>query len=82
VCSDKALLKAALIDYFHDAEWEGNVNEDIFTTIRGLSQGSQDVIKYSPKVLKILQRKPKGLQSYEKILIGYYGDGLDKLTPE
>jgi len=76
VCSDETLLKAALIDHFHDAEWEGQADEDTLTTMSALCQGSQDVFKYSRKVLKLLQRKPKGLQSYDRILIGYYLDGL------
>lgn len=76
VCNDEELLKAALIDHFHDAEWEDQADEDILTTMSALSQGSQDVFKYSRKVLKLLQRKPKGLQSYDRILIGYYLDGL------
>jgi len=81
VCSDEALLKAALIDHFHDAEWEGQADEDILTAMSTLCQGSQDVFKYSRKVLKLLQWKPKGLQSYDRILIGYYLDGLTSRRP-
>ncbi|RPA94224.1 hypothetical protein L873DRAFT_1466926 [Choiromyces venosus 120613-1] len=73
---DEELLKEALVDQFHDAEREDQADEDILTTMSTLRQGNQDVFKYSRKVLKLLQRKPSGLQHYDRILIGYYLDGL------
>ena len=76
VSNDEEQLKAALIDHFHDAKQEGQADEDIVTAMSTLSQGKQDVFKYSRKVLKLLRRKPSGLQALDNILIGYYTDGL------
>ena len=76
VSSNEGQLKAALIDHFHDAEQEGQADENIVTAMSTLSQGKQDVFEYSRKVLKLLRRKPSGLQALDNILIGYYTDGL------
>ncbi|KAG0124389.1 hypothetical protein HOY82DRAFT_617744 [Tuber indicum] len=73
---DEELLRKALTDRFHDAEREDQVDEDILTRMSTLSQGEQDVFKYSHKVLKMLQRKSSRMDHYDRILIGYYLDGL------
>ena len=73
---DEELLRQALISQFHDAEREEHLDEDILSSMSTLRQGSQDVFKYSGKVLKLLQRQPSGSRHYDRILVGYYLDGL------
>jgi len=41
-----------------------------------LWQGDRNVFSYSRRVLKLLNRKPSGLEPYDKILVGYYINGL------
>lgn len=70
------LLRQALIKQFHDTEREEHLDEDVLSSMSTLRQGSQDVFQYSRSVLKLLQRKPNGSRHYDRVLVGYYLDGL------
>jgi len=73
--NEEALTKA-LIEQFEDGEMDKWEQDDILTTMSVLQQGNHDVFTYSCRVLKLLRRQPSGVQHYNKILIGYYIDGL------
>ncbi|KAG0644461.1 hypothetical protein HOY80DRAFT_1133074 [Tuber brumale] len=75
---DEERLRGAMIDRFHDAEREDQADEDILTTMSTLQQGNRDVFRYTCKVLKLLQWKLSGPRHYDRILIGYYLDGLTR----
>ena len=59
-------LKDALIEQFHDGELDDLAKVDILSTIREFQQGDRDVFWYSRKVLRLLRRKPAGLQHRER----------------
>ncbi|KAG0134930.1 hypothetical protein HOY82DRAFT_601806 [Tuber indicum] len=74
---DEDVLKDKLIEQFDNAEMDGQVQEDILSTMSTIRQGAGDVFSYSQKDLKLLQKRPEGLRQYHKILIRYYIDGLE-----
>jgi len=76
VFSDEEKLKDALVEQFHGGELDDLAKVDILSTMRDFQQGDRDVFWYSRKVLRLLRRKPAGLQYDDDILIDYYIDGL------
>ena len=73
---DEELLRKALVDRFYDGAREDQAEKDVLTTMSKVSQGRQEVFKYSCRVIKLLQRMPSDLKRYDDIVIGYYLDGL------
>lgn len=69
-------LTGALIEQFQGGEREGDAQEDILSKMSTLRQGDRNVFSYSRRVLKLLNRKPSGLEPYDKILVRYYINGL------
>ena len=69
-------LTEALIEQFQGGEREGDAQEDILSKMSTLRQGDRNVFSNSRRVLKLLNRKPSGLEPYNKILVRYYINGL------
>ena len=69
-------MRKVLVNRFYDGAREDQADKDVLTTMSTISQGKQDVFKYSRKVIKLLQRMPNDLKRYDDIVTGYYLNGL------
>jgi len=73
---EEELLRTALVNEFHDIEEETHAEEEMLSTMNSLRQGDRDVFQYSRRVIRFLQRTPRGLDRFNRIFISNYLDGL------
>ena len=73
---EEELLRTALVNEFHDIEEETHAEEEMLSTMNSLRQGDREVFQYSHRVIRFLQRTPRGLDRFNRMFISNYLDGL------